>query len=764
MLKQSSFCQEKAYKYLSEGEYIKAASLYEEAIFNEPNNKYYYWHLGLLLLLQGQETEGQMTWMLPLTEVEPEEIESYTNELIQVLQTEAERRETIEEYSIAWLIRQHIREINPEDINNLLKLIQLSIKQESLEDTTLDDWSVIELLEQQNNLDLELLQQVLQEFVENVPLHPGTVEFVEACLTNFSNPEDCFWTILPAAMKIGHTLKNPELAAHILELYIRIDAENIEALKHLSIFNQNYGNYSEGIEKAKRCYSLSQTIPDKIAAIHVVLRGLMTAGGYWQEINSTCKELEALLKEFIQAQPSPLDEVRTLYLLTPSFAIPHIKDTPAEFRAIHNQIAQIFQANIQAAAKEKGILNAQNTWQLEIAATQTKSTSVDFIKPAQAGFASVAPQLHCEGNLKKLKIGYLSYALRRHSVGWLARWLFQHHDKEKFEINTYFVNYKLVDDWLQEWYVDRSTHAHKLGMDGSEIAQKINEDEIDILIDLDSITLDISSEVLALKPAPIQATWLGWDASGIPAVDYFIADPYVLPDSAQDYYTEKIWRLPQTYIAVDGFEVGTPTLRRDDLDIPSHAVVYLSAQRGYKRHPETIKWQMKIIKEVPNSYFLIKGDAEEESIKRFFNQIAEEEGVDCSRLRFLPQVASEATHRANLAIADVVLDTYPYNGATTTLETLWMGVPLVTRVGEQFAARNSYTMMINAGITEGIAWTDEEYIEWGIRLGKDTKLRQEVAWKLRQSRQTAPLWNGKQFTREMEKAYEQMWANYISAK
>ncbi len=117
-----------------------------------------------------------------------------------------------------------------------------------------------------------------------------------------------------------------------------------------------------------------------------------------------------------------------------------------------------------------------------------------------------------------------------------------------------------------------------------------------------------------------------------------------------------------------------------------------------------------------------------------------------------------------LGIADVVLDTYPYNGATTTLETLWMGIPLVTRVGEQFAARNSYTMMMNAGITEGIAWTDEEYIEWGIRLGKDTKLRQEVAWKLRQSRQTAPLWNGKQFTREMEKAYEQMWANYISAK
>jgi predicted O-linked N-acetylglucosamine transferase (SPINDLY family) len=171
---------------------------------------------------------------------------------------------------------------------------------------------------------------------------------------------------------------------------------------------------------------------------------------------------------------------------------------------------------------------------------------------------------------------------------------------------------------------------------------------------------------------------------------------------------------------------------------------------------------MRIIKEVPNSYFLIKGLADEESITLFFNQIAEEEGVDCDRLRFLPTVPSEAVHRANLGIADVVLDTYPYNGATTTLEVLWMGIPLVTRVGQQFAARNSYTMMMNAGLTEGIAWTDEEYVEWGIRLGKDAELRQQISWKLRQSRQTAPLWNAKQFTRDMEDAYEQMWANYVT--
>jgi predicted O-linked N-acetylglucosamine transferase (SPINDLY family) len=90
-----------------------------------------------------------------------------------------------------------------------------------------------------------------------------------------------------------------------------------------------------------------------------------------------------------------------------------------------------------------------------------------------------------------------------------------------------------------------------------------------------------------------------------------------------------------------------------------------------------------------------------------------------------------------------------------------MGIPLVTRVGEQFAARNSYTMMMNVGVTEGIGWTDEEYVEWGVRLGTDSSLRQDISWRLLQGRQTSPLWNAQSFTQEMEKAYQQMWLTYL---
>ncbi|MEH2150761.1 O-linked N-acetylglucosamine transferase, SPINDLY family protein [Nostoc sp.] len=731
--------QNQAEEYFLQENYLQSSKLYEQAIVIEPNTISYYWHLGLILLLQGQEVEAQMTWMLPMTDADEEQLQIWANELFHFLQIEAERRETLTEYSLAWLIRQHMREINPSYINNLLQILILSIKLQKFEAIDdLNEWGLIEYLIEKENIEINLglLIQVLKDFLNTIPLHPVNLNLIEASLPYFSDPHQCFSILLPAALEIGHTLLKPALASSLLELHLRLEPDNVEILRHLATFYQDARNYSQGIETARLCYSLSEGLADKIFALHLVLRGLMSAGGYWQEICITYQELETVFQQFIKAQPSALEEGRILRLLSPSFAIPHIKDAPADFRAIHNKVAEIFNNYIQAFAQSEG-----------------KNYSHPIINNQSL-----------ISHAKKIKIGYVSYAFRSHSVGWLSRWLFQHHNRDKFDIYTYFINYKLVNDHLQEWYLSQGGKVRKLGMNGLEIADKIYQDEIDILVDLDSVTLDITCEVMALKPAPIQVTWLGWDASGIPAIDYFIADPYVLPDNAQNYYIEKIWRLPQTYIAVDGFEVGVPTLRRDDLDIPIDAVVYLSAQRGCKRHPETTKWQMQIIKQVPNSYFLIKGLGEEETIKRFFYQIAEEEGVDCSRLRFLPLVHSESVHRANLGIADIVLDTFPYNGATTTLETLWMGIPLVTRVGEQFAARNSYTMMKNAGITEGIAWTDEEYIEWGVRLGKDEALRQQVALKLKASRQTAPLWNGKQFTREMEKAYEQMWQRYIEKK
>ncbi|WP_414754766.1 O-linked N-acetylglucosamine transferase, SPINDLY family protein [Anabaena sp. CCY 9910] len=728
----------RAEKSFLAGNYHQAASLYEEAIAIEPEIKSYYWYLGLMLLLQGQEVEAQTTWLMAIMEGDAEQVEVWNAELVEVLQTEAQRREKLAEYSIAEKIRQNIKEVCPENIHNLLNLLQLAIKLEIYTGQDLQELGIIKILQSEPRVEINLglLMETLKSVLDYAPAHPSTLDFAEACLPYCrDNTQALLIVLLPSAIEIGYSQRQYGTAVQLCEIYLKLNPNNSEVIGHLASFYQNSGQYEKGIETAKLFFSLVQEVADKVFANRQILRGLMTAGGHWQESCSVHHRQESLVRLLIEENPKHLDTARISRLFNANFFTPYIHDNPRESRNIQNQLMQVCQKNI--ANYEQQSVNRY--FQGHLARKQQSKTT------------------------KKLNIGYLSHCLRSHSVGWLARWLFQYYDQDKFQVNGYFINTNPSCDPLHEWYLTKVDKVYKSN-EYLQIAEEIYQDEIDILIDLDSITLDTTCCIIALKPAPVQVTWLGWDASGSSSVDYFIADPYVLPDSAQEYYKEQIWRLPQTYVAVDGFEVSVPTVRRDQLDIPDDAVVYLCGQRGFKRHPDISRLQLQILKEVPNSYFLIKGISDEESIKVFFDGLAEEEGVDISRLRFLPIVATESVHRANLGIADIVLDTYPYNGATTTLETLWMCIPMVTKVGEQFAARNSYTMMMNAGITEGIAWTDEEYVEWGVRLGKDEVLRQQIAWKLRQSRKTSPLWNGKQFTHEMEKAYTQMWEIYMNSQ
>ena len=729
--------EETAYYSWMNGNYPKAAELYFRAISDRPEVKINYWYLGLMLLLQGQEEEAHATWLMGILASEAE-VEKTTEELVRVLEGEARRQAQLGEDSVAWLIRQHIREVAPTNIKNLLELIQLAIALDKLTEEYFRNWQVIELLKEKppESLDSNDLLTVLQKLLDWDPLQSSSLEFAQVCLPHLAFSHVFYDMLMGAALQTAYSMGKPEVAVSLGELCLRGNPPNYgEILQYLTGFYDYAGNYSKAIKTAKQCYGLCEALPEKIFANHQLVRALLGAAGYWEEACTALQQQELLLSSLIAEPPEVLELARAKRLLSASFFFPNLRDEPKKNRKIQNRVACLVQNYVQQAGQDK-----VNQYK-QVLALRKKS----WLDP------------------RKLKIGYLSHCLRAHSVGWLARWLLNYHDRSRFEIYGYFINVNPQSDPLQKWYLNSVDRARTVGSDSWAIAEQIAQDEIDILVDLDSLTLDATFTVMGLKPAPIQATWLGWDASGIPAIDYFIADPYVLPEAAEDYYAEKIWRLPQTYIAVDGFEIGIPTLRREELEIPPDAVIYFSGQKGYKRHLDTARLQMKIIKSVPNSYFLLKSRADTDAEQNFFAQLAEEEGVSSSRLRFLPTDPTSDIHRANLEIADVVLDTYPYNGATTTMETLWMGIPLVTRVGEQFSARNSYTMMVNAGISEGIAWSDREYVEWGIRLGLDANLRQEISWKLRLNRETAPLWNAQQFTREMESAYEQMWYRYIES-
>jgi predicted O-linked N-acetylglucosamine transferase (SPINDLY family) len=711
---------------------------YEKNISENPRNVNNYWYLGLALLLAEREEEAQITWMTSFLEFGEEESEKWLQQLTEILLNTAQQQEANSNYQLAWVIRQHIKEFVPDDINNLLKIIELDIdlKIQDIEDNINQLIEIISQITETPVFDENLLVLVIEKLIHLNPVNPPPFveQLVEAFIPYLSTSETIIKLLTGKAAAYYHFSKY-EIAIYFARISLRLEPNNLDCISKIIPPLQTLGgdDLKESIYWAEKYLSLTKESIDQLIGNHYLLEALLTACQSWEKSLQVYHQYKSCISDIVTSKSESASLIEFLNL-GPYFL--YMEDNPSENRLIRNGLAALCQQLLWKSFPEE-------------------------INAYQKRFHSPRPAL----SERPLRIGYLSGCFRSHSVGFLAWWLLKYHHRQEFDIYLYSLRDNAHDPQQQAYQREFGDHFHQECLSVVGMADKINEDEIDILVDLDSLTSYGNCAILALKPAPIQVSWLGFDATGFPSVDYFIADNYVLPESAQDYYTEKIWRLPENYIGVDGFRVGTPTISRESLNIPDDGIIYFSSQTGLKRNPDNIRLQMEIIKQVPNSYFLLKSfRANEQNLKDFINPIAEAEGVDLTRLRYIPNAPTSEEHRANLLIADIVLDTYPYNGATTTLETLWMGIPLVTRVGEQFAARNSYTMMMNVGVTEGIAWSDEEYVEWGVRLGKDEKLRQEIVWKLRKSRQTSSLWNGKKFAREMENAYQQMWQQYIDSK
>jgi predicted O-linked N-acetylglucosamine transferase (SPINDLY family) len=725
-----STCQSQLQSLLRQQEYDQLIHICELKIEEEPSEISIYWYLGLAHLLKGEETEAQSTWLFATASLDTDN-PTELNELIEILESEAQYQLTLEHPGVGWLLRQHIREIQPENLLNLLNLLDLSVSLGEFNSQLLHAWNIHKIIENVPTYSIEknLLKSVCQKLLSSA--QPDCLPLIEASLTHF-HLQDWISMIVDAAILTGYYRDQYEYAIQLIELCLAHNPDSLQALEHLARFYSAIYKFPEAIIAANRFSELCERSDDlslRLAASIFLLKTVLSSGE-WEQIPSVHQQNKSLLEDFLKQDSKVLSSGVTQALILNSSMLYYLQDSPAENRAFIN-----------------------------------KSSNVFF----NCFHAEPVPQLH-EQNLtevsehKRIKIGYIAHTLKEHSVGWLSRWLFQHHNKEEFEIYLYLIGQSETDQFFKKFFAPYAFKINTFEKNHKNIANAIATDDINILVDLDSATLDITCAVMAMKPAPVQITWLGYDASGIPSIDYFLADPYVLPEDAQNYYVEKIWRLPQTYVAVDGFEIDVPTLRREDLGIPADAVIFLSAQVGMKRHPDIIRLQLDILRSTPNSYFLIKGLANQETIQDYFRKLAVECGVNSEKLIFLSRDQTSYTHRANLQIADVILDTYPYNGATTTLEALWVGVPIVTRVGQQFAARNSYGFMMNVGVTEGIAWTDQEYIDWGIRLGQDESLRQDISLRLRASRKTSPLWNAQQFTREIELAYQQMWQGYLASK
>jgi predicted O-linked N-acetylglucosamine transferase (SPINDLY family) len=725
---------------IEEENYSLAINIYEQEVESNPGEILNLFYLGLAYLLNGEEDLAQMTWLSAIAESEATESSSL-QALANILEKEACRQAEKEKIETSWIIRQHIKEIDPSDAINQIELIILSIKLESFSMDFLREWQTLEMLKL-NDASIQLEPKKLQLLINSIlSYHNAETLAIAAELSSFAEDKKIYCNILLQKAHEERT-KSSEFSAEISKICLKFYPENLDVLRAIYLFYSVTSNHKQAISSAENFYNTTKETEWELLAIYSLIRE-KTRGGEWADLDPIISKYKALM---LQSQSnhqdqSELDINISVALPVIPIMLQYYQDNIIENRYLQNQLSEKFQEEMIKAYIDNNC---------------SKSLEANSLSQ----FSYLYKKKICQKK-SKLKIGFLVAKLKIHSVGWLGRWLFKYYDESKFDFFLYVAKQDPGDYFTHTWFeskVKKCTYFR--AEEYLKVAESIYLDEVDILIDLDSTTSCESCIVMALKPAPIQATWLGWDSSGIPAVDYFIVDPYLLPEDAQSYYREKLWRLPRTYLAVDGFEIEVPTLSRRDFDIPDDAVVFLSAQTGQKRNPNTARLQLRILNATPNGYLLIKGGGDETVIRDLFLKLSTEEGVDSRRIRFLKIDQNEFIHRANLQIADVILDTYPYNGATTTLEALWMGVPIVTRLGQQCAARNSYTFLAQVGVTDGIATTDDEYVNWGIRFGNEPQLRQKVNAQLMQSRHTASVWDTKQFVRDMENAWQEMWEIY----
>lgn len=364
-----------------------------------------------------------------------------------------------------------------------------------------------------------------------------------------------------------------------------------------------------------------------------------------------------------------------------------------------------------------------------------------------------------------LKIGFISPNFRRHPVSWCSADVIYELSQISPHIYFYYVPKKVKDDDINARFKSIGTKFYRPNQAANGMAKVLGEeilqDDLDILVDIDSITEPLHAQILYGQPARACISWLGFEAPFISERNYFLGDWHTHPQGVEKYYREKLLRMPDCFAAVAGFK-SHPVNReavRTAMRLGAEQVVYLCAAPATKLNPELVAAQIAVIKRVPDSVVIYKGRGDIQEIKSLYWNACEGQNVSAHRVKFLGMTPTEEGHRTIYGIADVFLDSYPYNGGTHNLEALWFDLPVVTKVGEQFLARMGYSFLTTLGIAEGVAWSWDEYVEWGVKLGLDASLRHHLRERLRASKQPdnlAPLWNPRKFARDMYGIFEQL--------
>ena len=356
----------------------------------------------------------------------------------------------------------------------------------------------------------------------------------------------------------------------------------------------------------------------------------------------------------------------------------------------------------------------------------------------------------------RIRIAYLSTDFREHAMPRLMAGVFEAHDRARFETTalSFGVDAPSAMRIRLTRAFDRFVDVRT--MSDAEIAGWLRNEEIDIAVDLNGHTADARSGIFARRPAPIQVNYLGFPATmGADFIDYLIADRYVVPETLRHGYAEKIVYLTDCFQANDAKrEIAPLTVTRQDLGLPAEGFVFCSFNSSYKLSPPQFDSWMRILAATPGSVLWLLGRSAvvEDSLRRE----ARARGVAPERIVFAGQ-APYADYLARYALADLFLDSLPFNAGTTASDALWAGLPVLTCSGEAFAARMAGSLLHAIGLPELVTATPAAYEALAVRLATDRAPHRDVRARLARHRDSFPLFDTERFRAQIEAAYVAMW-------
>ncbi len=392
--------------------------------------------------------------------------------------------------------------------------------------------------------------------------------------------------------------------------------------------------------------------------------------------------------------------------------------------------------------------------QQDRAARHFHRTTVGPVLPAAAVRRPVSPG-------GRLNVAYLSADFHEHATAYLTAELFELHDRTRFTVFGY--SYGMDDGSPMRRRLEAGFDRFRdlRHTDPDTVAALCAEDNIHILVDLKGYTQHARLSLLARRLAPIQVTYLGYPGPlGADLLDYAIGDGIVTPPEHQPFYRERLVRMPDSYQVNDRRRpADAPVPTRAACGLPAEGIVFCAFHAAFKISPALFGLWMRILHRVPGStlWLLEAGQDATANLRRE----AARHGVEPARLVFAPQ-RPQAGHLARYRLADLALDSFPYTGHTTTSDALWMGLPVLTMLGQTFASRVAASLLHAAGLPETITHSFAEYEDRAVRLAGEQATLAAFRRRLEAGRSTAPLFDSPRFTRALERAYKIMWDRHAA--